>query len=193
MPTAELISCTSDYMELLKCGAGQCYQNDASETIINNIIKAGHLSVLEHCPASFKVTCSMSVLLQLTRHRHFSLTVQSSRGSELTSFNKTGIDAIDKCNADTMTIYNSLLKKGSYKKEDVSYILPKAAEYNLVITGNFRAWFEYLPKRLCKRALPEHRKLAELIHAELALYAPFVFDRDMLHCSDCRERSCSFC
>jgi len=192
MTNAKLINITTDYMQLLKTAAGQCYQQEASDKVIKHIIEEGHLSVLEHCSATFSITCSMSVLLQLTRHRHLSFTVQSSRGSKLNSLHRTGIHQIDRSNGEVLNIYKFLIEKKGYSCEEAAYILPKAAEYKMVATGNFRTWFEYLPKRLCKRALPEHQQLAKAIHKELAFYSPEIFDRNMLHCSTCMERSCSF-
>ena len=191
MPTAKLISITPDYMQLLKRAAGQCYQTEANDKVIQHIIEAGHLSVLEHCSASFEVTCSISVLLQLTRHRHLSFTVQSSRGSELKNIYRCGDDDIDKLNVDILHGYHVCIEHG-IKNETAAYMLPKAAEYKLVVTGNFRAWFEYLPKRLCKRAQLEHRELATLIYAELAENAPEIFSRNMKGCEKCTESRCEF-
>ena len=78
------------------------------------------------------------------------------------------------------------------KKEDAAYLLPKGAEYTLVITGNFRSWYEYLPKRLCTRAQTEHRELAEEIKALLVEAAPEVFKDVTAPCSTCNEMSCDF-
>lgn len=77
-------------------------------------------------------------------------------------------------------------------EQDAAYWLPQGAMTDIVVTGNFRAWYEYLPKRLCRRAMPEHRELAELIHKELAKVAPEIFDRCFLNCEHCTERSCEF-
>lgn len=192
MSVAKLISVTPDALTLLKRAAGQCYQKEASDGVIRHIIQAGHLSVLEHCYATFEVTCSITVLLQLTRHRHFSPTVQSSRGSELTSVYNTGDLLIDHMTNYMMTIYHNNVQSGAYKKEDLAYMLPKAAEYKLIITGNFRAWFEYLPKRLCKRASKEHRELAQQIYQALVAACPQVFGNVRPNCKSCNEKRCSF-
>lgn len=192
MSVAKLISVTPDALTLLKRAAGQCYQKEASDAVIRHIIKAGHLSVLEHCYATFEVTCSITTLLQLTRHRHFSPTVQSSRGSELTSVYNTGDLLIDHMTNYMMTIYHNNVQSGAYKKEDLAYMLPKAAEYKLIITGNFRAWFEYLPKRLCKRASKEHRELAQQIYQALVAACPQVFGNVRPNCKSCNEKRCSF-
>lgn len=192
MSVAKLISVTPDAMTLLKHAAGQCYQKEASDAVIRHIIKAGHLSVLEHCYATFEVTCSITTLLQLTRHRHFSPTVQSSRGSELMSVYNTGDLLIDHMTNYMMTIYHNNVQSGAYKKEDLAYMLPKAAEYKLIITGNFRAWFEYLPKRLCKRASREHRELAQQIYQALVAACPQVFGNVKPNCKSCNEKRCSY-
>ena len=193
MPKAELISITPDYMELLKTACSQPYGKDVTDKSVKKIIESGHLSVLEHCYASFLVKCSVRVLGQLTRHRHLSFTVKSARGSQCDTFVNpftfergplddvsAGIDYVD-----AIVFENA-------KEEQAAYYLPQGVETSMVVTGNFRAWYEYLPKRVCRRAMPEHRKLAELIHQELAKAAPEIFDRTFLNCSNCIESSCEF-
>ena len=187
----KLLSITPDYMKLLKHAAGMCYQQEATDKTIEHIIAAGHLSVLEHCSASFEVTCSIQTLLQLTRHRHLSFTVQSSRGSKLTSCCQCGDADIDRFNGQLLHAYEMCIEHG-VANEVAAYMLPKAAEYKLVVTGNFRAWFEYLPKRLCARAQEEHRELALEIQRELAAAAPEVFNRDLNNCKNCTESRCAF-
>ena len=204
MPTVDLISMTPNYMALLECACKQPYGKDVTEKSIKKIIESGHLSVLEHCYASFLMTCSVRVLGQLTRHRHLSFTCKSARGSV---FDKCVIpegfnDFIVKQGFSKEVInnyfvpnllgaYNDYTAKG-LAEQDAAYFLPQGVETSLVVTGNFRAWYEYLPKRLCKRAMPEHRKLAEAIQKCLADAAPEVFDRNFMNCAHCTERSCDF-
>lgn len=179
-------------MKVLKTAAGQCYQKATTTKVIEHIVEAGHLSVLEHCYATFEVTCSLAVLLQLTRHRHLSFTVQSSRGSELTGFYECGNDYIDTLSKIAMKNYHKESQEKRAPQEVLQYMLPKAVEYKMVITGNFRAWFEYLPKRLCKRASKEHRELAELILHALRANCPEVFLKCETPCVTCKEKGCSF-
>lgn len=193
MPTVELISITPNYMELLKTACSKPYGNDVSDKGIQCIINSGHLSVLEHCYASFEVECSARVLGQLTRHRHLSFTCKSARGSTFNTmkFPPTSPAVLRELSSAALVPYNSALEAG-VKEEDAAYLLPQGARTSIVVTGNFRAWYEYLPKRLCKRAMPEHRELAELIYQELAKAAPEIFDRNFMNCADCKEQSCSF-
>lgn len=193
MPTVDLISMTPNYMEVLKTACGQPYGKDVTEKSIKKIIESGHLSVLEHCYASFLVTCSVRVLGQLTRHRHLSFTCKSARGSKFdTLVNPYTLESVPLDNFNVGRTYNSALNDEDTKEEQAAYFLPQGVETSLVVTGNFRAWHEYLPKRLCKRAMPEHRKLAEMIQERLADAAPEIFDKSFMNCKNCTERSCDF-
>lgn len=205
MVSAKLISITPNYMEILKTACSQPYGKDVTEKSIKKIIESGHLSVLEHCYASFLVTCSVRVLGQLTRHRHLSFTCKSARGSVFDNYiipdglyefvEKQGVpkevfdSMIDKY--PMLQSYQELIAEG-LAEQDAAYFLPQGIETSLVVTGNFRAWYEYLPKRLCKRAMPEHRKLAEAIQKCLADTAPEIFDKNFMNCKHCTERSCDF-
>ncbi len=191
MDNVQLLSMTVDPLTLIRRAMGKCYQRPLGVKTVQKAIEAGHLSVLEHCYASFEITVSTSVLLQLTRHRHLSFTIQSSRGCELKTYHKTGIEYIDKLLEEHMADYAYVYQE-AVKKEDAAYLLPKGAEYTLVITGNFRSWYEYLPKRMCKRAQQEHQQLATEIQKQLAKACPEIFDRDFMKCDMCTERSCSF-
>lgn len=193
MPTVDLISMTPNYMTLLQCACRQPYGKDVTEKSIKKIIESGHLSVLEHCYASFLVTCSVRVLGQLTRHRHLSFTCKSARGSRFdTLVNPYTLGKVPLSTLNVGRTYIDALKDEDTKEEQAAYFLPQGVETSLVVTGNFRAWYEYLPKRLCKRAMPEHRKLAEAIQKCLADAAPEVFDRNFMNCAHCTERSCDF-
>ena len=191
MPNVHLIASTPEPLSVIKTAISQCYQKEATDATVKHILKAGHLSVLEHASASFHVTCSLTVLLQMTRHRHLSFTVERSRGSTLCGMERRDIERIDRYNQQTMAFYNELIY-GGIRPEDAAYVLPKAVLYRFVVTGNFRAWYEYLPKRLCKRASKEHRKLAELLHNELCLLCPEIFCHVKANCAMCNERSCDF-
>lgn len=202
---AELISITPNYMDLLKTACRQPYGKDVTDLSVKKIVTSGHLSVLEHCYASFLVYCSVRVLGQLTRHRHLSFTVKSARGS---TFDTCVIPAgmyefaerhgVSKERMDKMVKEQPMLEAyqqcvaDGLPEQDAAYFLPQGVETTMVITGNFRAWYEYLPKRMCKRAMPEHRKLANLIQEQLANAAPEIFDRNFLNCKNCQERSCDF-
>ena len=195
-PTAKLISITPNVEELLKAVCSKPYGKNCSMRVIQeHIISSGHLSVLEHCYASFEVECSVAVLGQLTRHRHLSFTCQSARGCE---FDDMIIPEALKKDWEQegmnmgLIMYRACLQEG-YAPEDARYFLPQGVKTKIVVTGNFRSWFEYFPKRLCKRAMPEHRKVAEAILKELKEACPVIFDRNFMNCGvNCKEKGCEF-
>lgn len=205
MVSAKLISITPNYMEVLKTACSQPYGKEITEKSIKKIIESGHLSVLEHCYASFLVTCSVRVLGQLTRHRHLSFTCKSARGSVFdTCIIPDGMYDFAKKHGVSKEVVDSMIDKHpmlhAYKEciadglaeQDAAYFPPQGVETSLVVTGNFRAWYEYFPKRLCKRAMLEHRELAMAIQKCLADAAPEIFDRNFMDCKNCTERSCDF-
>ena len=190
--TVQLIDITPNAMEKLALVASVCYQSRPSERVVKKILELGHWSVFEHCYATFKIDMSVAVLLQITRHRHLSFTVQSSRATELTGFYKPDdervLDAID----ETMTRYHIRMNSGNYEHDELIYMLPKAAMYKVYVTGNFRAWMEYLPKRMCQRALPEHRAIANKISRILTAEYPDIFEKIGPNCKRCNEKRCEY-
>lgn len=193
MPSAKLISYSKDYLDLIKFVCSKPYGKNISDKALQNIINSGHLSVIEHAYASFDIECSVRVLGQITRHRHHSFTAQSARGKEFDTFidGKTLVEC-PLCNTiQGLSYFDSL--EDDYALEEASYNLPQGVKTTLVMTGNLRAWYEFLPKRLCLRAMPETRKLAGLIHEELKKAMPEIFDRNFMNCgNNCKETRCKF-
>lgn len=193
MPNAKLVSITPNYMELLMLACSKPYGNSVTAKGIKHILESGHLSVLEHCYASFEVNCSVRVLGQLTRHRHLSFTCKSARGSQFDTLELPhgNFQIVKDAAGVVMLPYQAAIEEG-VPEQDAAYLLPQGVSTSIVVTGNFRAWFEYLPKRMCRRAMPEHRELAEAIQKELAKAVPEIFDRNFMNCARCTERSCEF-
>ena len=191
MPKATLMFYPANYMEIIKFAVSKPYGKDVSDSVVQKVIAAGHLSVLEHVSITFDIDCSKRVLGQLSRHRHCSPTVKSARASEFNTF-------IDPITFNEYPLQNTIAgaeyfdKLDEYALEEAAYYLPEGAKTNLAFTANMRAWFEYLPKRLCKRAMPEHRLLAKQIHEQLSKAMPEIFDRNFMDCANCKEYSCKF-
>ena len=200
MPSVELIGYNGNYEQILTKACSMPYGNNVTMKGVQAIVNSGHVSVIEHCNAAFYVKCSVRVLGQITRHRHLHFTVKSARGCRFTDlvlpeglreyFAKNhrdyGLVVIE-----ALRMYNDALDHG-VAEEDAAYLLPEGIETEMVVSGNLRAWLEYLPKRLCRRAMPEHRELADLIHKELIEAIPEIFDVNLMNCGNCKERSCEF-
>jgi len=191
--TVKLISYSKDYIKTILCAISQCYGKQATPKVLQGVIESGHTSVLEHSMASFEIQCSLSVLMQITRHRHLSFSVKSTRVAE---FNDYYLDKFGDTYAEDIMIsidsYKSAIN-GGVPIESAAYLLPKATMTSMVVSGNLRAWLEYLPHRLCNRALPEHRIIAERIASELSIAMPEIFNRTIKRCTlGCKETSCGF-
>lgn len=57
MPNVQLLSMTVDPLTLIRRAMGECYQRPLGVKTVQKAIEAGHLSVLEHCYASFESLC----------------------------------------------------------------------------------------------------------------------------------------
>lgn len=154
-----------------------------ADRLIRHIMKSGHTSTMEHLTFTFAIEgVSRSLLAQITRHRHFSFSVQSQRYVKLGSGDKaTGFDYVTPPSVDTrdslegiyshfmkkvQDMYDELRKEG-VPAEDARYILPNAATCNLVLTGNLRSFLEFYGKRSSKQAQWEIRELAEHIKGKI--------------------------
>lgn len=195
----ELINYTPP--EVATLAMSKCYGKECALDSLINACKAGHWSLLEHIIISMDIECSQKVLAQITRHRHFSFTVQSTRGMDITDngffidFNK--LNEMEKsymkqAYSITSLMFKNLLSAG-ISFEVASYALPLGTNVKMVATGNLRCWLEYLKQRLCKRASDEHQQLARAIYKRLQFAYPKLCNLEMLGmCESCKELSCDF-
>lgn len=185
-----------------------CYHNECTIDSLVRACKSGHWSLLEHVNVSIEIECSQKVLAQISRHRHFSYTVQSTRGMD-TSVNGVYNDWVkpDDISSSDWDLFIDDVKDSQYQAEYnmeyykdigipleyIAYLLPLGSKVKLVMTGNLRAWMEYLKQRVCKRASYEHQQLAKEIYRKLNSIYPSIVNIDMLSiCENCKELSCDF-
>lgn len=161
-----------------------------ADRLIRHIMNSGHTSTMEHINFTFSIEgVSRSLLAQLTRHRHFSFSVQSQRYVKLESGSKSGgFDYVIPPNVDKhdatldmyaiameriQEIYDDLRKYG-VPAEDARYILPNATACNLVLTGNLRSILEFYSKRNpSTHAQWEIQELAESLKAAVIEVEPW--------------------
>ena len=181
----------------------QCYGKETNVDSLAKACKAGHLSLLEHIHVSFDIAMSQKCLAQITRHRQLSFTVKSTRG---TSFRDASwFDCINhpELSTDMAQLMNVIIRQQieQYRRlldagvpyQVAAYVLPLATDVSMTVSGNLRAWLEYLPKRLCKRASTEHQQIAREIYKQLNDLYPKLCNLDTLGmCENCKELSCDF-
>ena len=161
---------------------------------LNNIIKQGHFSVLEHASVTFYVEgVSRNLTHELIRHRHLSYSELSQRYINMEDAVIVIPPAVDNLKeewiesasrygrvmADSIDQYNEIVDtldragiKGKKAREAARALLPGGTETKIVVTGNHRAWRDMLHKRYSVHADAEIREFATLVLAELRKIAP---------------------
>lgn len=164
---------------------------------IRNIIEQGHESVLEHGSVSFYITgVSRSFTHELIRHRHLSFSQQSQRFvdesesefvmppalAELPQ-NSSAIKAYKQAVFTAQSAYDDIVtelrEQGLERKqarEAARAVLPNCQETRIVVTGNHRAWREFLWKRLAPGADAEIREVSNRLLDELYFVAPSMYE-----------------
>lgn len=189
--TVELLEYTPNPETNIANAARICYDSkpkdlDGERKFIKALIKAGHTATIEHSSCTFRFSgVSRCLTHQLVRHRLFSFCQRSQRYVKEDDFEYVVPESIKndetakKDYADLMSRINSLyedfLKRG-IKAEDARYILPNACASQIVVSGNFREWRNFLDLRLEQHAQKEIRDLANLVLDELMKIAPSVFE-----------------
>ena len=153
---------------------------------LKNIIKAGHESILEHINLTFKIEgLSRACLQELARHRHISLSVESTRHTLLKklygSWEELNSALIGKkvpklefknINLDLRKWIICFLEKICYQypemtNDELKYFLPEFWPTNLIITLNVREFRHILKLRTAPAALKEFRILARSMFHEV--------------------------
>ena len=184
------------------CWRTELAPDDAScERFIDALVKKAHLSVIEHCSASFEISgVSRSCTHQLVRHR---ISSQDPLGETMhdydlrLSISQESMRYVDQDNSEYICpesignhvnhhklfqahmqqawALNHQLRKAGIRKEDARYVLPIAAASRLVLTMNFRSWLHFCEVRCHPAAQWEIRAVAMQTLRQLHEQAPTVF------------------
>lgn len=187
----ELLFITPDAEKLIETAGRTSYLSfgkqgkDTEKAFIRMLIKRGHLSVLEHAYATFRISgVSRAFTHQLVRHRLCSFIQQSQRYVDESNFNFIEPQSI-KNNPEAHSIFTEFmdnarktyveLQKLGIKNEDARFVLPNAAESQIVVTANLREWRHIVELRGEPDAQWEIRRVAIEILKILKKHAPTVF------------------
>lgn len=157
---------------------------------LDNIIKQGHFSVLEHASATFYIEgVSRNLTHELIRHRHLSYSELSQRFVDMSTANTVTPPAFRDMHPTLVPLdeedkerYEALVRiftsKGLTRKEAreaARFYLPNNVETKIVVTGNHRAWRDMLHKRYSVHADAEIRELATKLLRKLKEVAPATY------------------
>lgn len=157
--------------------------------LLYSIIKQRHDSVLEHIVYSFEITdISRALLQELARHRHLSMTVQSTRFTLkriLKKFEDGFIDALcvippnlswKDLEEYTNTAKELLTKlkttKLPWQNDIIKYFLPECFKTKLVLTVNARELAHIFTLRSAPVALPEFQCLSKELYKAVVKVHP---------------------
>lgn len=189
-----------DGYELLKRieRAGRvCYKsetsitNDSARKFVQNIVKNGHESVIEHEKITVKIICDRGVSHEIVRHRIASYSQESTRycnyhadkfGNELTFVKPYFWDkdiAKYKIWESTMLYieksYIQLIESGA-KPQEARSVLPNSLKTEIVVTMNLREWRHFFKLRADKAAHPQMRQIALPLLKTFQEMVPVIFD-----------------
>lgn len=145
-----------------------CHANTEKEfvpsEVLTRIIKLRHESILEHINLTFSIKgLSRACLQELARHRHISLSVESTRHT-LRKYatedfvHSTFSDVYKHDKAMGFVIFAQ--SKPDMPNDELKYYLPEFWPTNLIITLNIREFRHILNLRTAPAALKEFRFLA---------------------------------
>ena len=158
---------------MLTCHAntGKLKETDP-RVFIEKAIKEEHESILEHITLTYEVNnLSRACLQELARHRHISLSVESTRhtlekdfySDNLLNYHKNIEERaiIEIVQAFIYSMKNATEEEEYFKSNDyIKYIIPELWPTNLVMTTNIRELRHIVKLRTAPAALKEFRFLA---------------------------------
>ncbi|MEM3427925.1 MAG: FAD-dependent thymidylate synthase [Nitrososphaerales archaeon] len=188
----ELLFITPDPEKLIELAGRVAYQSfhrikeGSEKDFVRMIRKSGHHSVLEHAYATFRISgISRACSHQLVRHRLCSFTQKSQRYVDERSFsyvvppsiaeNPQAKEIFVEFMENARIVYSKLKDLG-IKNEDARFVLPNAAETEIVLTANFRELRHIISLRKNESSQWEIRQVAEKMLEILKKHAPTAFE-----------------
>lgn len=176
----KLLTSTESFHDMEKfaaLAALTCHANTDKDYIpadvLKRIIRLGHESILEHINLTFSIEgLSRACLQELARHRHISLSVESTRHTlrkhlESEQWVENLADKLLPCQRDLLYYVSRLTQISDYTNDELKYYLPEFWPTNLIITLNIREFRHILKLRTAPAALKEFRTLARSMFYEV--------------------------
>lgn len=185
-PSVEFIDAPQNLGKIIERAARTCYKSEdkikegSDERLYNQIVKQTHHdSVAEHGVIVLQVTTDRAILAQLTRHRHFSFSVESQR---YVNYSKTKFGSEIKCivpdgivldSPEFFVWYTAMEHAEDYyfemidakcKPEVARSVLPNSTAVELTMSGNIRQFRHYFKLRAEGHAQSDHQKLAKMMY-----------------------------
>lgn len=199
----QLLAITPEAERIIEEAGRTCYLSfdrlGSNENFIQNAIRRGHTSIIEHASATFRLRgLSRSCTHQLVRHRLASFSQQSQRYVDEKNYSYVTPPSIQE-NPEAAKLFQDFMEESrsiyeklrtlDIKKEDARFVLPNAVASELVFSANFREYRHFFDLRLEKHAQWEIRELAFTMLETLIEKAPKVFSDYRLNSQEKTARS----
>ena len=206
-PSFEIFNVNAD-IEMIEKAGRVCYKSEtnitdqSSRKFIQNIIKSGHESVIEHSSITVKIICDRGVTHEIVRHRLASYSQESTRYCNYSGgvtfiippwvdiepgeyswkdiyehkfeFND-GSHHWATTMANCEQIYIDLLKIG-WTPQQARSVLPNSLKTEIVMTCNLREWRHFFKLRTTKQTHPQMREITIPMLTEFKTLVPIIFD-----------------
>lgn len=148
---------------------------------VKGLIRRGHMSPVEFGFADFLIECDRAIQQELTRHRHFSFNIESTRWVSYLikplrfvtkppkdwNIPEEAVELLEQwCELSAM-VYETLIDIGA-SRDYARKALPLALASKVRMAGNARCWLEMVEKRSGKTVHPEAREIAHKVSRELS-------------------------
>ena len=132
---------------------GNADREHVPSEVLGRIQKAGHESVLEHITLTYLVEgISRALLQELARHRHISLSVESTRHTLKKKFDAVSASLPREYSEYMFALWSKLQDKPDVPNDELKYYLPEFWPTSLVLTVNIRELRHILDLRLADRS-----------------------------------------
>lgn len=186
-------------LKTIERAARTCYKTEdnisedteSAKKMISKLIEMGHTAMIEFADVHVILTADTGVLKDLTRHRHCSFAVESTRycnyskgkfGNEITVIKPCNIEEGTKeydlwldCMNNIETTYNQMAELGC-KSDQLRMLLPHSLKCNINLKANVREWRHIFSLRCAKAAHPSVQEIMKMVLVEFHKQIPILFD-----------------
>lgn len=198
-PSFEVITpLDGDYIlkHLERC-ARNCYKSedkitsDSAQKMIKKLIDLGHEAMIEHFSITVKMTTDVGAYKDLTRHRHASFAIESTRfcnyskgkyGNELTFMKPSNIEEGSElyniwlqAMTDAEKHYLDMATRGA-TVDQLRMLLPHSTKADVFMTANLREWRHIFKLRCAPATHPSIQHIMKMILNEFRAHIPVLFD-----------------
>lgn len=168
-------------MKNLELAAKQCYRSqgniteDSYKKFLTGCLSRGHESVIEHEKISIRMCCDVGCYKDLTRHRHASFSIESTRYCNYSKDKfDNQINFIKPCNIEEGTMrytlwedcmkqiensYNAMSAIEGTTVDQLRMLLPHSTAGEVYMTANMREWRHIFQLRADKHAHPSVQQM----------------------------------